>query len=188
MIRRVHRLVALSLMIFGGGVVWGQTTPTVSLTATCTAPCNAPATITLSATATVAAGRTVSKVEFYDGATLLATDTTSPYSSTRTAVVGGSHSFTAKVYDNAATSLTGVSAAQVIAVNIAPTVTLVAACGANPCVAPASVTLTATPADADGSIAKIEFYRGTTLISTKVAAPWTFADSALATGTYSYTA
>ncbi len=158
------------------------------MTATCTAPCNAPATITLSAAATVAAGRTVSKVEFYDGATLLATDTTSPYSSTRTAVVGGSHSFTAKVYDNAATPLTAVSAAKVIAVNTAPTVTLVAACGANPCVAPATVTLTATPADPDGSIAKIEFYRGATLVSTKVAAPWTFTDSALAAGTYSYTA
>ena len=188
MIRRVYRLVALLLLICGGGVAWGQAAPAASLTATCTAPCNAPATITLSATTTVASGRSVSKVEFYDGATLLATDTTSPYSSTRTAVIGGSHSFTAKVYDNAATPLTGVSAAKVIAVNTAPTVTLVAACGANPCVSPATVTLTATPADVDGSITKVEFYRGATLISTKTAAPWTFTDAALAAATYSYTA
>ena len=188
MIRRAYRLCSLIFFLSAVVAAWGQAAPTATLTATCTAPCNAPATITLSATTTVASGRAVSKVEFYDGATLLATDTASPYSSTRTAVVGGSHSFTAKVYDNAATPLTGVSAAKGIAVNTAPSVTLVAACGANPCAAPASVTLTATPTDPDGSIAKIEFYRGATLISTKVAVPWTFTDPALTAATYSYTA
>ena len=188
LIRRAYRLCCFIFFLSAVNAAWGQAAPTATLTATCTAPCNAPATITLTATTTVASGRAVSKVEFYDGATLLAADTTSPYSSTRTAVVGGSHSFTAKVYDNAATPLTGVSAAKVIAVNTAPTVTLVAACGANLCVAPASVTLTATPADPDGSISKVEFYRAATLVSTTVAAPWTFTDSALAAGTYSYTA
>lgn len=162
--------------------------PTASLTATCTAPCNAPAAVSLSAATTVAAGRAVSKVEFYDGATKVGTDTTSPYSLALTGVIGGSHSYTAKVFDNAATPLTGTSAARVIAVNRPPTVTLVATCGTNPCAAPAVVTLSATPADPDGSISKVEFYRGSTKIATKTVAPWDHADSSLAVGTYGYTA
>lgn len=86
--RYVYRLCCFILLVTAVSAAWGQTTPTSTLTATCTAPCNAPATITLSATTTVASGRAVSKVEFYDGATLLSADTTSPYSITRTAVVG----------------------------------------------------------------------------------------------------
>ena len=62
-------------------------------TATLTAPLNgaqytAPATITLTATASVSGG-TISKVEFYNGTTLLGTSTSSPYSYTWTNVAGG---------------------------------------------------------------------------------------------------
>ena len=54
--------------------------PTVSLTAPVTgASFTAPATINLTATAADSDG-TVSKVEFYNGATLLGTATTAPYS------------------------------------------------------------------------------------------------------------
>jgi hypothetical protein len=176
------------VVLLSAGAAWGQTAPTSTLTATCAAPCNAPASITLSASTTVASGRTVSKVEFYDGTTLLATDTSAPYSSARANVTGGSHSFTAKVYDSGTPQLSVTSAAKVVAVNSAPTVTLATACGASPCVAPAIVTLTATPADIGGAISKVEFYRGATLIATKVAAPWIFTDSPLAAASYSYTA
>ena len=178
---------SIALMLLLYGVAGAQTAPTVTLSGTCTAPCNAPAAITLSAITAVASGRTVSKVEFYEGTVLLATDTTSPYSSARTAVAGGSHSYIAKVYDNAAPPLSATSAAIIVAVNTAPTETLTAACTA-PCIAPATVLLTATPIDTDGSITKVEFYRGTTLINTKTAAPWTYIDAALAVGGYSYTA
>lgn len=159
-------------------VVAASSLPTVALVAACTNPGNAPATVTLTATTTVATGRAVSKVEFYDGAALLVTDTTSPYTTTRMGVTGGAHPFTAKVYDNAATPLTATSTIISIPVNTAPTITLTATCGASPCAAPAAVTLTATPADAEGAISKVEFYRGTTLINTKTAAPWTFIDGA----------
>jgi type II secretory pathway pseudopilin PulG len=60
----------------------------------------APASITISATASDSDG-TVSKVDFYQGATLLGTDTTGPsYSYTWGSVAAGSYSLTAKVTDN----------------------------------------------------------------------------------------
>jgi type II secretory pathway pseudopilin PulG len=59
----------------------------------------APASITITATASDSDG-TVSKVDFYQGATLLGTDTTSPYSYAWSSVAAGSYSLTAKVTDN----------------------------------------------------------------------------------------
>jgi regulation of enolase protein 1 (concanavalin A-like superfamily) len=92
-----------------------NTPPTVSLTnpaagATFTAPAN----ITVSANASDADG-TVSRVEFYAGATLIASDTTSPFSYAWNNVPAGSYSLTAVAYDNAGASTT--SAARTVTVN-----------------------------------------------------------------------
>ena len=80
--------------------------PTVSLTS----PANgsqfkAPATVTLTATASDSDG-TISKVEFYNGSTLVATDTTSPYSVTFTGVAAGTYTVKARAYDNKGASTT----------------------------------------------------------------------------------
>ena len=69
--------------------------------------------------------------------------------------------------------------------NRAPTVSLAA---------PASVaqgtavTLNATAADADGSIARVEFFAGTTLLNTDTTAPYSFSWTGAAPGTYALTA
>ncbi|MFC0542809.1 glycoside hydrolase family 48 protein [Kutzneria chonburiensis] len=74
--------------------------PTVSLTSPrATDTYNAPATIPLAATASDSDG-TISKVEFYAGDTLLATDTTAPYAGSWTNVPAGTYSITAKAYDD----------------------------------------------------------------------------------------
>ena len=61
---------------------------------------------------------------------------------------------------------------------------------------PATVNLSATAANSGGTVSKVEFYRGTTLIAT-VTTPssgttssgtWTYSDTNVAAGTYSYTA
>ncbi|GAL86556.1 hypothetical protein MYP_3786 [Sporocytophaga myxococcoides] len=54
--------------------------------------------ITFSATATISSG-TISKVEFYDGATLLNSDNSFPYGFTTSTLTSGTHVITAKVYD-----------------------------------------------------------------------------------------
>ena len=100
-----------------------NTPPTVALTS----PANgttfaAPATVSIAANATDSDG-TVQRVDFYQGTTLLFSDTTAPYSYSWTNVAVGTYSITARAFDNlgAATTSTAVS----ITVNQAAT-TLIA--------------------------------------------------------------
>ncbi len=74
--------------------------PTVSITTPIEAASfNAPASITIGATAADVNG-TVQQVAFYNGATLLGTDNTSPYSFNWTNVAAGNYALTAKATDN----------------------------------------------------------------------------------------
>ena len=89
--------------------------PAVSLTS----PANnsnftSPATLSISATAADSDG-SVSKVDFYNGSTLLASDNTSPYSYTWTSVAAGTYTITAKATDNSGAGTT--SAAVTVVVN-----------------------------------------------------------------------
>ncbi|MEU9886639.1 glycoside hydrolase family 48 protein [Sphaerisporangium sp. NPDC051011] len=80
--------------------------PTVALTSpTAGQTFTAPATVNLAANAADSDG-TVSKVEFYNGTTLLGTDTTAPYTYSWTGVAAGDYSLTAKATDNAGATTT----------------------------------------------------------------------------------
>ena len=72
--------------------------------------------------------------------------------------------------------------------NQAPTVSLTGPAASASFAAPASFTLTATAADPDGTISKVEFYQGATLLGTATAAPYAYAWTGVAAGTYSLTA
>lgn len=147
-------------------------TPKLSLTVS-------SSTVTVSGPFTLSAAPTAftpSKVEFYSGTTLINTDTSSPYSYTLnlTAANNGAKSFKAKAY-NAANTSTLESNVLPVTVGIgdttAPTVTLQAS---STLVTTASnLTLTANATDAVG-VAKVEFYSGTTLISTDTTAPYSY--------------
>ncbi|MEK7641511.1 MAG: LamG-like jellyroll fold domain-containing protein, partial [Patescibacteria group bacterium] len=54
--------------------------------------------------------------------------------------------------------------------------------------APAAVTFTAAAADSDGSIARVEFYNGSSLLVSDSSAPYSYAWSNIAAGTYAVTA
>ena len=86
-----------------------------------TAPTNGaqyttPASVTLTATASVNGG-TISKVEFYNGTTLLGTAGSSPYNYTWTNVAAGNYTMTAIAYSN--NNLTTPTASSSITVNAA---------------------------------------------------------------------
>jgi len=93
--------------------------PTVTMTATSSSVTQGQA-VNLSA-ATADTSSTITSVSFFDGSTLIGTDTTSPYSvvwNTSTSTNTGSHSLTAKVTD--AAGLTGTSSAIPVNVVAAP--------------------------------------------------------------------
>ena len=123
---------------------------------------------------------------FYQGATLIGTATSAPYTINWTNVAAGSYSISAKATNN--TGLTTTSAAVPIRVDIPPTISLTTPANAATYVAPASVGLAATASDSDGTVAKVDFYQGVTLIGTATTAPFTFTWQVGAAGNYALTA
>jgi hypothetical protein len=84
----------------------GDTPPVVNITSPANnASFTAPASVTIQATAS-ASNRTIVQVQFYNGTTLLGTDTTSPYSYVWNNVAAGTYSITAKATDSAGGSTT----------------------------------------------------------------------------------
>jgi len=231
----------------------GNTAPTVSLTSPATgASFTAPATVTLTATASDADG-TVTKVDFFNGGTLLGTATAAPYSFTWNNVAAGSYTLTAIATDNSGATATsagvsitvtgttggggncsGIATWDVTKVytggtqavyngslytakwwtqgdqpdvntgdgkpwqlvnacsgptgNKAPTVNITAPASGTSVAAPATITIQATATDSDGTIAKVDFFNGSTLLGTATAAPYSFAWSNVAAGSYTLTA
>ena len=72
--------------------------------------------------------------------------------------------------------------------NASPTVSLTAPSNGATFTAPAAMTLTADAFDSDGTIAKVDFYEGATLLGTDTSSPYSFAWSNVPNGTYSLTA
>jgi glucose/arabinose dehydrogenase len=170
------------------GAVIANAPPTVSLIA----PSNntafiAPATVTLSANAADSDG-TISKVEFYQGATLLGTATTSPYSFAWANVTAGNYSLTAKAFDDKGAAATSSAVSIAVNNNAAPLVSLTSLAPNTVLTAPANVTLTATASDSDGTISKVEFFSGSTVLGSATTAPFSFNWSNIAAGNYSLTA
>ncbi|MEI6560947.1 MAG: Ig-like domain-containing protein [Verrucomicrobiota bacterium] len=167
--------------------------PTVSLTSPANgASFTPPATVTVSATAADSDG-TITKVEFYNGTTLLATKTTSPYSVTFTGVPAGTYILTAKAYDNSGAATASAPATVNVAkavttANKPPTVSLTSPVGATQLKAPATITLSAAASDSDGTITKVEFYNGSSLLATKTTSPYSVTFTGVPVGTYTVTA
>ncbi|BFM42578.1 hypothetical protein CFS9_12190 [Flavobacterium sp. CFS9] len=159
-----------------------------SPSAAITAPANntvftAPASITIDAVAADTDG-TISKVEFYNGTTLLSTSTTSPYTYNWQNVAAGTYAITVKSYDNANATATSAVVNIVVTNNQAPTVNVTSPVNNATFIAPPSITINATAADSDGTISKVEFYNGATLLSTSTTSPYTYNWKNVPAGTY----
>ena len=146
----------------------------------------APATVTLTATATDADG--IAKVEFLQGAAVIATLTAAPYTFTVNNLAVGSYSFSARATDSLGVTTTSSAVAVAVVANQAPTVSITAPANNATFVAPATINITATAADADGTIAKVELYNNATLVATLTASPYTFSLTNVPVGSYALTA
>jgi hypothetical protein len=155
-----------AVLIKDGGVT--NSLPQVSITSPGSgANFNNPASVNITADASDSDG-SISKVEFYNGTTLLNSDNTSPYSYTWNNVGTGNYTLTAKAYDNSGdATVSSPVQISVASPNEPPTVIITSPVNASSTLAPAIITLTADAKDTDGKIAKVEFYNGSTLITTE---------------------
>ena len=164
--------------------------PTVSITSPAAgATFTAPASVTISAAASDTDG-TVTQVDFYQGSTLLVSDTTSPYGYTWGSVAAGTYQVTAVARDNGGAARTSAAVSVTVnsATNQAPSVSLTSPAPGASFTAPANVTLTASASDTDGTVARVEFYRGTTLIGSDTTSPYSAVWTGAAAGSYTLTA
>ena len=148
--------------------------PTVTLTSpSASASVTAGDVVNLAADAADTDG-TVSKVEFFVDGILVGQATSAPYAASWTATEG-QHEFSTKAYDDAG----AVSTASVVTLTVAsaqpgneaPTVDV--ALSASSIDLGGSVTLTANATDADGTVAKVDFYVAGVLAGTATTAPYT---------------
>ena len=157
-----------------------------------TAPANgagypAPATINLAASVTTN-GHSITKVQFYNGATLLGEDTSAPYSFTWSNVASGNYSLTAGVvYDSSgstvASSPVSITVTSVTAVTtIWPGTAVPAVVDGGP---DSAVELGVKfRSDVAGNITGIRFYKASANTGTHVGNLWTSTGALLATATF----
>lgn len=161
--------------------------PTVSMTSPADgAVFTAPASMTLRANAADSDG-TVTKVEFFQGTTLLCTDTSSPYTCNWLNVTANTYALTAKATDNGTATTTSAAVNITVNPNSPPTVNLTAPVNGASFTVPADITLSATASDVDGTVSRVEFYKGTTLLGSDSSSPYSYSWHAPA-GTHAITA
>lgn len=170
--------------------LYSNTLPTVTLSSS-TTNVTGPANIALNSTATDADG--ISKVDFYNGTTLLGTDNSAPYSYDWNNLAVGTYTVKALATDaKAGVTLSNEVIIKVNVVvtnpNVAPTVNLTSPANNANINAPATLAITANATDVDGTVSKVEFYNGTVLISSDVSAPYSYSWTNVSAGNYTLTA
>ncbi len=124
----------------------------------------------------------ISKVEFFNGNTLIGSSTTSPFNYIWNSVAAGNYIITAKATDNNGGSKT--STAINIKVNKLPTIVIASPINNYIINEGNAVTFTVNTSDTDGSISKVEFFNGSTLLTQSSVSPFTATTSSLTAGNY----
>jgi hypothetical protein len=149
----------------------------------------AGSTITINATASDSDGA-ISKVEFFNGAAKLGESLTSPYTFGWSNVAAGSYAVTAKATDNngGVTISSAVSITVNSSTNAPPSVSITSPVANASFTSGSTITIAATASDTDGTIAKVEFFNGSTKLGEDLSSPYSFAWSNVPAGSYSLTA
>jgi hypothetical protein len=140
--------------------------------------------ITISAAASDSDG-TISRVEFYQNGNLLGSVENPPYNYTWTPVSSGTYTLAVRAYDNlgASTILTAIR----VRVNAPPTVRITSPSNGE-IIQGGIVTMSAEATDTDGTIIKVEFYSGSSLLGTDTTAPYSLTWKSVPSGSYTLTA
>jgi len=131
-------------------------------------------------------GGSITNVEFYANGADLGGVISAPYSLAWPNVSAGNYALTAVASDAAGNSTT--SSVVNITVHVPPTISLTAPASGASYVAPASLTLSATASDSDGTITNVAFYQGSTLLANVASAPYTYTWADVSAGAYALTA
>jgi extracellular elastinolytic metalloproteinase len=177
-------------LVFAVGSGGGDTTaPTTSITSPAG---GATVSGTVAINANASDNVAVTRVDFYAGATLLGSDTTSPYSYSwnTTTVANGSYALTTRAVDAAGN--TGTSAAVSVTVNntlpdtTAPTTSITSPAGG--ATVSGTVAINANAADNVG-VTRVDFYAGATLLGSDTTSPYSYSwnTTTVANGSYSLT-
>ncbi len=178
------RAITLPLMVKGLNAA-----PLVQLTSPAAgANFSAPASIGITANASDPDG-SVTKVEFLRDGTVIGVTNVAPYAMSWGAVPAGTYALAARATDDrlAATTSTAVSVT-VKPANVPPTVRLSAPVEGTTLAAPATIALAADAADSDGSVVRVDFYQGSTLVASSAASPYVASWANVPSGTYVLTA
>ncbi|MEM6766398.1 MAG: Ig-like domain-containing protein [Bacteroidota bacterium] len=125
---------------------------------------------------------TVSKVDFFQGSTLLGTDNTSPYSFTWANAPSGTFALTARATDD--DGLTETSTAVNITIRSKPSVAFTSPVDNEAFLDGSTIQLTATASDTDGTVSKVEFFEGANKLGEDTAAPYEFSWANVPFGDY----
>ena len=146
-----------------------------------------PATIRLIAAATDPEG-TIRKVEFYNGSKLLRTERYYPYTYTWKDVPVGNYTITAKATDSFGLITTSAAVHISVVPNQSPTVSITNLANYQKFIANTPIPLVAAAKDPDGTISKVEFYNGDTLLNVNNTNPYTYTWLNVPAGIYTITA
>jgi len=156
--------------------VQGDSPPVVALTQpTDGATFTSPATVNLAAMASDADGA-VTKVEFFNGGAKLGEDTTAPYSFTWSGVAAGTYTLTARATDDLGATATSAAATITVSANTntPPTANITSPADGAIFAWKPTITVTATASDPDGTVTKVEFRDGTSVLGQDTNAPYSF--------------
>jgi sulfur relay (sulfurtransferase) complex TusBCD TusD component (DsrE family) len=167
--------------------VTSGTAPAVAITAPTSGSTLANGgTTTITATATANTG-TIANVRIFANGTLLGTDTSFPYSATFSSSSNGSYSLTAIATDTVGNQTTSAAISLTVAANQSPTASITAPAAGSVGVGSAN-TVTATAADADGSVASVQFFANGTSLGTDTTAPYSITWTPTVAGSVNLTA
>ena len=148
----------------------------------------APANINLQANVTTN-GHTINQVQFFNGSTLLGTDTSAPYTLAWNNVAAGTYSLTAQVtYDGSSTIASTTVTVTVTNTPTPPAIVLGSPANGASYAAPANISLLANVTANGHTINQVQFFNGSTVLGADTSAPYSLAWNNVAAGTYSLTA